>query len=318
MAVTTEALPDPDLALAKTGTVRFASKASEALTTKLGRVTVWMLVVLWTIPTFGLLISSIRPEDEIKSTGWWTFFSDPNVTLQNYKDVLSTSGDSRLSTYFFNSVTITIPGTIIPVLLASLAAYALTFMAFKGRDWIFLSIVALLVVPIQLALIPLQQLFTGGAHLGSITIIPDFVPDASFLSIWIAHTCFGLPLATFLMKNFVGTLPRELIEAARVDGAGHLTIFARVVVPLSVPALASLTIFQFLWVWNDLLVGLVFGAGAETAPMTARLADLAGSRGNEWQRLTSGAFITMIIPLIVFFGLQRFFVRGLVAGAVKG
>jgi alpha-glucoside transport system permease protein len=318
MALTTESIPDPALALTSTRTTTVGAKASQALSTTLGRITVWVLVVLWTIPVFGLLVSSFRPENKIKTTGWWTFFSDPEVTLKNYTDVLSTSGDSRLSTYFFNSVTITIPATIIPIILASLAAYALTFMTFKGRDWLFIGIVGLLVVPIQLALIPLQQLFTGGAHIGSITIIPDVIPNASFYSIWIAHTCFGLPLAIFLMKNFIGTLPRELIEAARVDGAGHLTIFARVVVPLSVPALASLTIFQFLWVWNDLLVGLVFGAGAETAPMTARLADLAGSRGNEWQRLTSGAFITMIIPLIVFFSLQRFFVRGLVAGAVKG
>ena len=264
------------------------------------------------------LISSIRPEDDIKSTGWWTWFRDPSFTLQNYKDVLSTTGDSRLSTYFFNSVTITIPGTIIPILIAALAAYALTFMEFRGRDWLFTGIVALLIVPIQLALIPLLQLFTGGAHIYSITIFPDVVPENSFVSIWIAHTCFAMPLAIFLLQAFISTLPKELIEAARVDGAGHLTIFWRVVIPLSVPVLASLAIFQFLWVWNDLLVGLVFGAGAETAPMTVRLNDLAGSRGNEWQRLTAGAFVTMVIPLIVFFSLQRFFVRGLVAGAVKG
>jgi alpha-glucoside transport system permease protein len=276
-----------------------------------------MIVFLWTIPTFGLLISSFRPEAAIKTTGWWTFFSHPELTLKNYREVLAPSAaQGQMGQYFINSVKIALPGTIIPVLIAAFAAYAFSWMSFKGRDWLFVAVIGLLVVPLQMALIPLLQLFNGGAHIGSITVFPAL----SFLrnnvsAIWLAHTCFALPLAVFLLRNFIGQLPGELMEAARVDGASHLTIFTRIVIPLSVPALASLTIFQFLWVWNDYLVGYVFAGN--TPPLQVKLVDIAGSRGEDWQRLTAAAFVTMIVPLAVFFSLQRFFVRGLVTGAVK-
>jgi alpha-glucoside transport system permease protein len=296
------------------------SRLHHFLTTGVGRSFVWATVLFWSVPTFGLLLSSIRKEGDIKTTGWWTFFSHPSFTLDNYRSVLdSKSGGGAMWPYFLNSVKITLPGTFIPVLVAAFAAYAFSWMSFKGRDWLFVFVVGLGVVPLQMCLIPLLQLFNHGAHLGSVTIFPYLHLNKSVATIWLAHTIFALPLAVFLLRNFIGQLPVELIEAARVDGASHLTIFTRIIVPLSVPALASLTIFQFLWVWNDLLVGLTFGGlSPERSPMTARLVDLVGSRGQEWHLLTAGAFVTMLLPLCVFFGLQRFFVRGLVTGAVKG
>lgn len=298
---------------------------SKGLGTTFGKVMVWALVILWTIPTFGLFITSFRPEDQIKTTGWWTFFKNPEVTWQNYSDVLNAkSSGGQMSKYFWNSVQISIPGTILPILFAALAAYAFSWMKFKGRDWLFIGVVGLMVVPLQMALIPLLRLFTTGVHIGSVTVFPAIAGESSFqflkdapVTTWIAHACFAMPLAIFLLKNFISSLPGELIEAARVDGAGHLTIFWKIIIPLSVPALASLAIFQFLWVWNDYLVGYVF-AGGQKGPMTVKLVELAGSKGNEWQRLTAAAFVTMVVPLAVFFSLQRFFVRGLVTGAVKG
>jgi alpha-glucoside transport system permease protein len=278
-----------------------------------------VIAALWTVPTFGLLLSSFRPENEIKTTGWWTFFGEPKLTLDNYNDVLfgSSASAGQLASYFVNSLVITIPAVIFPVTLAALAAYALSWMEFRGRDWLFIGIFALQIVPLQMALIPLLQLFSRGEIFG-VQAFPT--PDLSgFTQLWIAHTCFALPLAIFLLHNFMSELPRDLFEAARVDGAGQATIFRRIVIPLIVPALAALGIFQFLWVWNDLLVALIFGdSDADGAPLTARLAQLAGTRGNEWQRLTSGAFVSIVIPLIVFLSLQRYFVRGLLAGGVKG
>jgi alpha-glucoside transport system permease protein len=284
-----------------------------------GKLTLWAIVLLWTVPTFGLLISSFRPEAKIKTTGWWTFFGDWQVTLDNYRDVLSAkSSGGQMAHYFWNSVKISIPGTLIPLVVACFAAYALSWIEFKGRDALFGILVGLMVVPLQMALIPLLRFFGGGVSIGETQIIPDPGLSSSFVTVWIAHTCFALPLAIFLLRNFISQLPRELIEAAKVDGAGHMSIFLRVVLPLSVPALASMAIFQFLWVWNDLLVGLTFGGSKDVQPMTAKLVELAGSRGEDWQRLTAGAFVTMALPLAVFFSLQRFFVRGLVTGAVKG
>lgn len=294
------------------------TKVVASMSTPFGRVVVWLLVVLWTIPTLGLFVSSWRPEKEIKTTGWWTFFANPSVTIANYQDVLAArSAGGQMGTYFWNSVEIAIPSTIIPITIAALAAYAFSWMTFRGRDWIFTIVVGLMIVPLQMALIPLLRLFTSGAHIGSVTIFPDLNLNNSVVTVWIAHTCFGLPLAVFLLRNFISSLPRDLIEAARVDGASHLRIFVSVVMPLSVPAFASLGIFQFLWTWNDYLVGYVF-AGGKNGPMTVKLVELAGNRGNEWQRLTAAAFVTMVIPLLVFASLQRYFVRGLIAGAVKG
>ncbi len=283
-----------------------------------------LLVIIWTIPTLGLLISSFRPADSVRTTGWWTVFTNgesfsENFTLNNYRQVLTgkdienadgtvieSSGDN-LSNAFLNSLAVTIPATVIPILIAAFAAYGFAWMNFPGRKFFFILVVGLLVVPLQTALIP---------------ILRDYVAlqlTGTFLAVWLAHTGFGLPLATYLLFNYIAGLPREIMESAFVDGASHFTVFTRLVLPLSVPALASFAIFQFLWVWNDLLVALVFiGSKPEVAVLTQALQEMVGSRGQDWHLLTAGAFITMILPLIVFFSLQRFFVRGLLAGSVKG
>jgi alpha-glucoside transport system permease protein len=280
-----------------------------------------IIAIFWTIPTFGLLVSSFRPEADINATGWWTAFANPNFTFDNYASALfqGTASTPPLSQYFFNSFAITLPAAIFPLTLAVFAAYALAWFDFKGKDFIFFSIFALQVIPLQMSLVPLLQLFAKGFVIGETTIIPDLGITGTYIPIWIAHTIFALPLAIFLMHNFLRQIPRELIEAARVDGAGWFSLFRQVVLPLSVPAIASFAIFQFLWVWNDLLVGLTFGGGKkEIAPLTVRLAEMVGTRGSGWETLTAGAFISMIVPLIVFFALQRYFVRGLLAGSVKG
>jgi alpha-glucoside transport system permease protein len=288
-----------------------STKVADAVSWGPGKYAVWLIAFVWTIPTFGLLITSFRPEDDIKSTGWWVWFTEPaNVTTENYTTVLSDKvGGLPFSDFFWNTVRIAIPASIFPLVIAAFAAYAFSWMKFKGRDTLFVVVVALLVVPLQMCLIPLLKFFSG-------SFFPDQLEGVP--SIWIAHSIFAMPLAIFLLKNFIGSLPGEVIEAARVDGASHMTIFLRIVLPLSVPALASLAIFQFLWVWNDLLVAKVFGGGARNQPMTYALVDMVGNKGNEWQLLTAGAFIAMVVPLIVFMSLQRYFVRGLMAGSVKG
>lgn len=281
----------------------------------------WVLAVLWTIPTFGLLVTSFRPEQDINQSGWWTFFVQPNISLENYRQVLfeGSTTNPPLFQFFFNSLAVTLPAVIFPITLAVFAAYALAWFDFKGKDFIFFTIFALQVIPLQLALLPLLQLFAKGLVIGETTIIPDLGITGTYIPIWIAHTIFALPLAVFLLHNFLSQIPRELIEAARVDGAGWFTLFSKIVLPLSVPAIASFAIFQFLWVWNDLLVGLTFGGGSkDVAPMTVRLAEMVGTRGSGWELLTAGAFVSMLVPLIVFFALQRYFVRGLLAGSVKG
>jgi len=291
---------------------------SSALSSKTGRKIVYVLVFLWTIPTFGVFVSSFRDEVAVKTTGWWTFLWNPHFTLQNYKSVLGTSGGGdNLSHFFLNSLRITIPATIISVGIALLAAYAFSWMQFKGRDWLYVAVIAMLVVPLQMSLVTLSRLFNGGAHIGTFTIFPDLNLNNSVVPIWIAHTCFGMPFCIFILKNFVSSLPREIIEAARVDGAGHLTIFYKLVLPLSVPAVASLCIFQFVYIWNDLLIGRIFG-GSDNLPIIAKMVEVSGSRGQSWHLLTAAAFVTMILPLVVFFSLQRYFVRGLLAGSVKG
>lgn len=280
-----------------------------------------IIAVLWTIPTFGLLVSSIRPEQDINQSGWWTFFTNPTFTLDNYAQVLfqGSTTNPPLFQFFFNSFALTIPAVVFPITLALFAAYALAWFNFRGKDTIFFIIFGLQVVPLQLTLIPLLQLFAKGLVIGDTVIIPDLGITGTFIPIWIAHTIFGLPLAVFLLHNFLSQIPKELIEAARVDGANWFTLFSKIVLPLSVPAIASFSIFQFLWVWNDLLVGLTFGGGVkQVAPMTVRIAEMVGSRGSGWELLTAGAFVSMIVPLIVFFALQRYFVRGLLAGSVKG
>jgi alpha-glucoside transport system permease protein len=296
-------------------------KAKDIFSSPVASAAAILIAVLWTIPTFGLLVSSFRPQKDINNSGWWMFFTEPNVTLENYASVLfeGSTTNPPLAQFFVNSFAVTIPAVVFPITLALFAAYALAWFNFKGKDTIFFIIFGLQIVPIQLTLIPLLQLFSKGLVIGGVTIIPDLNITGTFLPIWIAHTIFGLPLAIFLLHNFLSQIPRELIEAARVDGAGWFTLFTKIILPLSVPAIASFSIFQFLWVWNDLLVGLTFGGGVkEVAPMTVRIAEMVGTRGSGWELLTAGAFVSMIVPLIVFFALQRFFVRGLLAGSVKG
>ena len=349
--------------------------------------TLLLLVLIWTIPTIGVLVSSFRTRFDVITTGWWTIFphrewqateviepskdldrsgpmeiggvtatfeefregidapdgrriiwignrrigkveiqefkwtTNTDFTLENYEQVLTgkeyelveadgsikiTKGDDFTGA-FLNSMTVTIPATVIPILIAAFAAYGFAWMRFPGRKVFFTIVVALLVVPLQIALVP---------------ILRDYVRldlNGTFLAVWLAHTGFGLSLATYLLYNYISSLPRDILESAFIDGASHFTIFTRLILPLSVPALASFAIFQFLWVWNDYLVALVFiGAKPDVQVLTMRLAEIVGSRGSEWQLLTAGAFISMILPLTVFFSLQRFFVRGLLAGSVKG
>ncbi|MCX4470383.1 carbohydrate ABC transporter permease [Micromonospora sp. NBC_01655] len=321
MTTATPTLPAGAQATGKTSTT--AGRVRKRLNTRIATLISIVIAVLWTIPTFGLLVSSVRPEDQIKSTGWWTFFSDPQFTLDNYQEVLfgGSSSSGQLAGYFINSLAITIPSVLFPLAFASLAAYALAWINFKGRDWMYIAIFALQIVPLQMALVPLLKFFSTGVSLGGITIMPawDLVDEQKFAQVWFAHTCFALPFAVFLLHNFISQLPKDLMEAARVDGATHPKIFRTIVLPLITPAIAAFGIFQFLWVWNDLLVALIFAGGSsETAPLTVRLAEMAGTRGNEWQRLTAGAFVSMVVPLIVFLSLQRYFVRGLLAGSVKG
>ncbi len=347
-----------------------------------------LIVVAWTIPTVGLLISSIRQRDSIHSSGWWNVFpheeqvvaeerpiptgqssdqpitidgvtksfqewkagvsmpdgsfltwlgtvrvgklvvsepkvvADTNFTMDNYNQVIGgqqfdivnpdgthtlTEGEN-LSNAFLNSLTVSIPSTVIPILIAAFAAYGFAWMTFPGRRLLFIGIVAMLVVPLQIALVP---------------ILTDYVAlglNGTFLGIWLAHTGFGLPLACYLLYNYISQIPKDILESAFIDGASHFTMFTRLVLPLSVPALASFAIFQFLWVWNDYLVALIFiGFGnGQNKVLTMRIADLVGSRGQDWHLLTAAGFVSMIVPLIVFFALQRYFVRGLMAGSVKG
>ncbi|MBO9625481.1 MAG: carbohydrate ABC transporter permease [Microbacterium sp.] len=277
-----------------------------------------IIAFLWTIPTLGLFISSFRPRDQIQSSGWWEFFTNPQVTLENYAQVLQ-SGTTQLTIVesFVNSIAITIPATVIPLMIASMAAYAFAWIDFKGRNALFIFVFALQIVPIQMALVPLLSSFSRGINLFGVQITTPLAASQGYAQVWIAHTMFALPLAIYLLHNFMSEIPGEIIEAARVDGASRGQIFFRVVLPLTMPAIASVAIFQFLWVWNDLLVALVFADGA-AAPITKLLAEITGTRGNDWYLLTAGAFVSIIIPLIVFFSLQRYFVRGLLAGSTKG
>ncbi|MDJ0685674.1 MAG: carbohydrate ABC transporter permease [Alphaproteobacteria bacterium] len=381
----------------------FAASSSRSPLTWAVHASVIFLVVIWTLPTFGLFISSIRDKDQLAISGWWTslttteqnrvirapgpdaqveqngrfvisgdvleggpgtvtafgfssreptkyqpgdiailrsgaeltveedgafsissaepiegrrgqrvFFSaetPPRFTLENYRNVLTSEGVLQS---FVNSMTVAVPATIIPILIAAFAAYALAWMKFPGRALLIATVVGLLVVPLQMSLIPLLKMYNGvGAFFG--------VPAKTYLGIWLAHTGFGLPLAIYLLRNYIAGLPKELMESARVDGASDFDIFVKIVLPLSFPALASFAIFQFLWTWNDLLVAMVFlGNGDDQLVLTGRLRELLGSRGGNWEILTASAFVTMIVPLIVFFSLQRFLVRGLLAGSVKG
>ena len=287
-------------------TGRASARIKKKATSPVASAIAVLLAVVWTIPTFGLLVSSLRPEQAIKTTGWWTFFSNPQLTLENYQAALSTDTQSGLGSYFINSFVITIPSVIIPICLAALAAYAFAWIDFRGRDFLFVLVFSLQIVPLQVALLPLLTMYVH-AGLGG-----------TFWTIWLSHSAFALPLAIFILHNFMTEIPKELIEAARVDGAGHVKIFFRIMLPLLTPALAAFGIFQFLWVWNDLLVALTFASDNTVQPMTVALANLSGTRGNAWELLSAGAFISIIVPVAVFLSLQRYFVRGLLAGGLKG
>lgn len=303
-------------------TLASANPGRRIFSSRFATIVVWIVTILWTLPTLGLFVSSFRSGQDIYQTGWWTVFTSPKFTLDNYKNVFLGGASESLSAgllpYFVNSIAITLPAVIFPVTIATMAAYALAWVKFRGSDTIFFSIFALQIVPLQVSLVPLLQLFTGGAHIGSVQIFPALGIAGKFAGIWLPHTMFALPLAIYLLHNFIASLPRELMEAAVVDGANHFKVFRQIVLPLSVPAIAAFAIFQFLWVWNDLLVAITFASSMEEiAPINAKLASLVGQYGSNWTSLTSGAFITISVPLIVFFALQRYFVRGLLAGSVK-
>ncbi len=264
--------------------------------------------LIWLMPSVGLLTSSVRPPREVLTSGWWTVFQHPfdftQYTLQNYVEILGKSGMGQA---FLNSLAIAIPSTIIPILVAAFAAYAFAWMEFPGRQVLFVVVVGLLVVPLQMTLIPILRVYNQLGLAGT------------FVGIWLAHTGYGLPFAIYLLRNFFGGLPRDIFESTFLDGGSQFTAFFRIALPLSLPALASLAIFQFLWVWNDLLVALIYLGGNErVAPLTLKLSSLVNSLGQNWHLLTAAAFISMALPLIIFFSLQRYFVRGILTGAVKG
>jgi len=291
-----------------TGDVTATLRATKRrLTSPWATVAAIVLATVWTVPTLGLLVTSFRPAADINATGWWTVLTNPNFTLENYETVLATDSSQSLLPFIINSVVITIPSVILPIFLATLAAYSFAWMSFRGRDALFVAVFALQVVPIQVTLIPLLSIYA------------DIGVAGTFWAVWISHTMFGLPLAVFLLHNFMREIPGELVEAARVDGAAHVTVFFRLMLPLLKPALAAFGIYQFLWVWNDLLVALTFaGSSNQVAPMTVALFNLTGTRGSQWFLLSAGAFVSIIVPAIVFLSLQRYFVKGLLAGSVKG
>ncbi len=305
---------------------------------------VLFIVLIWLVPAVGLLVTSLRQQALIETTGWWTAFATlgdtGQWTLAHYEQVLTSGG---FDTAFVNTLVVSVPATIMPITIATFAAYAFSWMEFKGRFLMFATVVGLLAVPLQVALIPLQRLYNGFevtipglqylmVPLINLTTGTDIAVgnataaigmplelNGTFLGVWLVHTGFGLPLAVYLLRNYIGSLPSELIESARIDGADHYQIFTRLIIPLSVPALASFAIFQFLWVFNDYLVAFVFlGTGRGEQVLTVALQQLNSSQTNSWHLLTAGAFISMVVPMIVFFSLQRFFVRGMTAGAVKG
>jgi alpha-glucoside transport system permease protein len=284
----------------------------------------WLLVFIWTLPTFSLFINSFRQRDAQRATGWWTVFDDPVTPgLQNYQEVLGAEASGGLTQGLVNSFAIAIPAPIIAI--AAFAAYAFAWIDFRGRQGIFIATVALLAIPNQVALIPLLQAYSNGAHQTipfldkTITIIPDLGLAGTTTAVWFTHTAFAMPFAIFLLHNYISQLPKDLFESARIDGADHFTIFWRLVFPLSIPVLAAFAIFQFLWTWNDYLIALtMIGANGANHPATIKIASQAGEFGLKEHVLSAGAFVQAFVPLIVFFLLQRFFVRGLLAGSVKG
>lgn len=315
-AMTTPHLPRRDRRVRHDpGFIRYRSLAARAIR----NVAVLVILALWLLPTIGLLVTSFRPAFDASLTGWWTILSNPTVTLDNYRAVLAGGSGSAagFGRAFLNSIAIAVPSTVIPITVAVFAGYGFSWLDFRGREALFLGVIALMIMPVHMALVPLLSATASGVSLFGVTVLPPL--RSPLVGVWLVHTAYGLPLATFLMRNYIAALPHELIDAARVDGASDLGVFLRIVLPLSVPAIASFAIFQFLWVFNDYLVPVVFvGLNPEVAPVTVKLADLVGSRGQDQHLLSAGAFVSMALPLLVFFSLQRYFVRGLTAGAVKG
>jgi alpha-glucoside transport system permease protein len=269
-----------------------------------------VLATLWLLPTLGLLITSLRERTEAQVTGWWDVLLHPfsqNWALGSYADVLA---ESDLGSSFISSLAVTIPATILPLLFAAYAAFGFTFLTFRGREFYFAMIIGLLVVPIQGALVPVLKMFISFGEATGIEI------SGQYAAAWFVHSAFAMPLAIYILRNYMMTIPYSLIEAARVDGASNFTIFWRLVLPISVPALASFAIFQFLWVWNDYLIAFVF-VGSESPVLTYTLLSLLGTYGEGWQQVAAGSFISLSVPLLVFFSLQRYFIRGLTSGAVK-
>ncbi|MEU0217759.1 carbohydrate ABC transporter permease [Streptomyces sp. NPDC006265] len=278
------------------------SRLAEGVSGGLLRVFLIVVGLFWLVPTIGLLLSSLRAPEDIAASGWWKVFTEPSqITFDSYRKLLE---NEDITSSLVNTVWITVPATLLVVIIGSLAGYAFAWMEFPGRDWWFLGVVGLLVVPVQVALIPIAELF------GSIGIF------GSVLGVVLFHVGFGLPFAVFLLRNFFAEIPRELLEAARLDGAGELRLFFRVVMPLGGPAIAALGIFQFLWVWNDMLVALIF-SDSGSQPITVALQTQVRQFGNNIDVLAPGAFISMVVPLAVFFAFQRQFVSGVMAGAVK-
>jgi alpha-glucoside transport system permease protein len=282
----------------------------------------WLLVIVWSIPTLGLFINSFRSRDAQRATGWWKV-TPSELTLDNYDTIFSAR--AGLGRSLLNSAAIAIPATIIPIAIAAFAAYGFAWIPFRGRKGLFIATVSLLAIPLQVALIPLLQMFVGGASLTlplldkTIVLVPDFGLAGTTTATWLTHTGFAMPFAIFLLHNYISSLPKDLFEAARIDGADHFTIFWRLVLPLSIPVLAAFAIFQFLWTWNDYLIAnTMIGANASQQPTTILIANLAGDFGRNEYILPAGAFVQAFVPLIVFFALQRYFVRGLLAGSVKG
>jgi len=268
-------------------------------------ITVIIICIIWLLPTIGLFVSSFRTPSAIASSGWWEAFIPPSrLTFQNYVHVLTQQG---MFTAFFNSLTIAVPATVMPILVAAFAGYSLARLKFPGKNVTFLIIVGLLVVPLQMTLVPILRIFNAINLTGK------------FPALWIAHSAYALSFAVYLLRNYIGDLPKELFDIARIDGADNFTIFYRLILPLSVPAIASLAIFQFIWAWNDLLVALVYlGGTPDVAPITVAISQLVGSRGRGWHYLTAAAFVSMALPIAIFFSLQKYFIRGILAGSVKG
>jgi len=294
MAVAQEGLGAPRRSLASRIVNRLGGTAVQ--------VTLVLIALIWLVPTVGLFISALRPQAESQSSGWWTVFTDPGqLTFSNYTELLK---NETITRSLINTVLITVPATLLVVLIASMAAYAFAWMEFPGRDWLFLGVVGLLVVPVQVGLIPVAKLYDTLGIFGTIAGVVLF------------HVAFGLPFAIFLLRNFFAGIPRDLLEAARMDGGTETTIFRRVILPLGLPAIASLAIFQFLWVWNDLLIALIF-AGRQSQPITVALQQQVRQFSSNFDIIAPGAFLSLVIPLIVFFSFQRYFVQGVLAGSVK-